>query len=449
LRTALLTTAAGLALAAIPGTYLVRSLAAHGDKAPLSPGAASPGHALMEKACAECHAGERGDVQASCVRCHAASLTLENDTHAAARFDDPSRAGDLARLDATRCATCHLEHRPHLTDSQSVSVPKDFCVVCHQDVITERPTHAGLDSKDCATAGCHRYHDNRSLYTDMLKAHVKDPDLLAEPHVIARRAAPEGAGAAAGEHVALATVLAGVPSADAPPAQAAAREWQASAHARAGVACAGCHAPAASGGAWIEKPGLDVCATCHAPERASFASGKHGMRTALGLPPLTTDDAKLPMQAAARGRHLDCASCHRDHTFSLAEAAVDGCQGCHADRHTQAYRDSPHFTAWKKELAGAGAPGTGVSCATCHLPRSASKESPTGVLTDHDQNRTLRPRDKMASAVCTSCHGLPFSLAALADEDLVRANFDRAPRKIRTAFDFMKNGPQNEKRREP
>ncbi|HEY8924280.1 MAG TPA: cytochrome c3 family protein, partial [Polyangia bacterium] len=97
MRTALLTTAAGLALAAIPGTYLLRSLSARGDKAPLSPGAASPGHALMEKACA-------------------------------------------------------------------------------------------------------------------------------------------------------------------------------------GVACAGCHAPAASGGAWVDKPGLDVCASCHAPERASFASGKHGMK---------------------------------------------------------------------------------------------------------------------------------------------------------------------------
>jgi hypothetical protein len=437
LRTALLTTAAGLTLAAIPGAYLVRALITR-DEAPLSPGAASPGHAHMQGACAECHTGDRAEVQPSCVRCHGAGLAAENDSHAASRFDDPSRAGDLARLDATRCVTCHLEHRPHLTDSQSVTVPADFCVVCHQDVLTTRPTHAGLDPKGCAAAGCHRYHDNRSLYTELLRHHLNDPDLLPDPRVVARQA-PVAAAAAAPAHADLATVLTGVPAADAPATQVAAREWQGSAHARAGVLCAGCHAPR-PGDPWEPKPAIEVCARCHAPERASFSSGKHGMRTALGLSALRTDDARLPMRDDARGRSLGCTSCHRDHAFSLTEAAVGACEGCHADGHTQAYRRSPHFAAWKRELGGEGPAGSGVSCATCHLPRNAIKDHPLDVQTDHDQNRTLRPRDKMASAVCGHCHGLPFSLAALADDQLVRDNFDRAPGKVRTGFDFVRTG---------
>lgn len=446
MRTALLTTAAGLALAAIPGTYLVRALVTH-DQTRLSPGAASPGHAHMEAACAECHTSKSADVQPSCIRCHGADLTAENDSHAASRFDDPSRAGDLARLDATRCVTCHLEHRPHLTDRQSVTVPADFCVVCHRDVLTSRPTHAGLDPKGCAAAGCHRYHDNRSLYDDLLRHHVNDPDLLTDARVPARQPLPVTAAAAAAPAQAdLAAMLAAVPAADAPAAQAATRQWQASAHARAGVLCAGCHAPAA-GDSWEPKPGVEVCARCHGPERASFASGKHGMRTALGLTALRTDDAKLPMRAEAKGRSLGCTSCHRDHAFSLVEAAVDGCEGCHADRHTQAYRSSPHFVAWKRELGGEGPPGSGVSCATCHLPRSAVKDSPSGVRTDHDQNRTLRPRDKMAGPVCGKCHGLPFSLAALADDELVRDNFDRAPGKVRTGFDFVRTGNTVDRKR--
>jgi hypothetical protein len=46
---------------------------------------------------------------------------------------------------------------------------------------------------------------------------------------------------------------------------------------------------------------------------------------------------------------------------------------------------------------------------------------------DHDQNANLRPRDKMLRTVCLSCHGLGFSIDALADGDLVDRSFNGRP----------------------
>ena len=45
----------------------------------------------------------------------------------------------------------------------------------------------------------------------------------------------------------------------------------------------------------------------------------------------------------------------------------------------------------------------------------------------HNQNANLRPNDKMVREVCARCHGLPFTLDALADANLVRRNFAGAP----------------------
>ena len=45
----------------------------------------------------------------------------------------------------------------------------------------------------------------------------------------------------------------------------------------------------------------------------------------------------------------------------------------------------------------------------------------------HDQNANLRPREKMLHSVCLDCHGLAFSIDALADEGLVRTNFRGRP----------------------
>ena len=49
------------------------------------------------------------------------------------------------------------------------------------------------------------------------------------------------------------------------------------------------------------------------------------------------------------------------------------------------------------------------------------------VLVQHNQNATLRPNDKMLRGACLNCHGLAFSLDALADAALVERNFAGRP----------------------
>ena len=44
------------------------------------------------------------------------------------------------------------------------------------------------------------------------------------------------------------------------------------------------------------------------------------------------------------------------------------------------------------------------------------------MVTQHNPNDALRPGSKMLG-VCGTCHGLAFSIDALADRDLVQRNF--------------------------
>jgi hypothetical protein len=90
-----------------------------------------------------------------------------------------------------------------------------------------------------------------------------------------------------------------------------------------------------------------------------------------------------------------------------------------------AYADSPHARALEAELAGEAPSGSGVSCATCHLPSVARASGLHGV--EHDQNDNLRPREKMIRSVCLDCHGLAFAIDALADTHSIENNFARPP----------------------
>jgi mono/diheme cytochrome c family protein len=90
--------------------------------------------------------------------------------------------------------------------------------------------------------------------------------------------------------------------------------------------------------------------------------------------------------------------------------------------------ESPHHAAWLREIGEAAPPGSGVSCATCHLPRAELRVGgKTTVVVQHNQNENLRPNEKMLRSVCLNCHGLKFSLEALADAALVAANFTGRP----------------------
>jgi hypothetical protein len=331
--------------------------------------------------------------------------------------------------------TCHVEHRPAITTAMGLTMPRDYCYHCHAEIAVDRPSHAGLAFDTCSSSGCHRYHDNRALYEDFLAKRLGEPPHAARA-LLRTRDFREAAAA-----------LPGYPSqrfplkplaraeADAPPALArepATREWHETAHAAAGVNCSGCHRVEAPDGAprWVERPDRAACQTCHALEVKGFLAGKHGMRLAEGLSPMTPAQARLPMHAEARDTELGCTTCHAAHRFDTRRAAVEACLGCHRDEHSAAYERSPHAALWRREVAGELPAASGVSCASCHLPRVAHRFADLGLartLVQHNQNDNLRPSDKMVRPVCLACHGLGFSFDALADRGLVARNFAGRP----------------------
>jgi len=423
-----------IAASAAASVYLAMSLDGEGRRVYL-PGDTTSGHHQIEERCELCHSAGDGVREEACLGCHREELAEADDSHAPQKFLDPRNAALGRTIDARHCVTCHREHRPRQTAAMGVTVAATFCADCHQDVLTDRASHAGFSRDGCAAAGCHNYHDNRALAEDFLADHLDEPDLAAQPTV-----APVSAARAAGRPLTAADI-------DAPPGSrpaAAVDEWRASSHARAGVNCSGCHGGARLAGsgparAWTDHPGPAACAGCHGAEVAGFESGKHGMRIAAGLPAMTPADARLPMTDDAAHRTLGCASCHGAHDVDVRRAAVDACLGCHADQHSLAYKGSPHHRRWLEEQRGAFWRGSGVSCATCHMPRVRRLDGgEPRVLVDHDQNASLRPLESMVRPVCASCHGVDFSLASLADPALVRRNFRSAPSAPSAAMELVR-----------
>jgi hypothetical protein len=375
------------------------------------PGATSDGHHQIELSCKSCHTkafADREALQEACVGCHGAELKAANDSHPERKFTDPRNAQRVEVLDARYCVTCHREHRPELTSAMGLSLPRDYCYRCHESIAGERPSHKGLGFDTCADGGCHNFHDNRSLYEDFLLRHLDEPKILPDPRVAARSSGTEGNGASR-------------PSADAPPGHSLSKEeqsaWHSSGHARGGVSCQDCHEKSTP---WRDRVPSAVCESCHERERDGYRRGRHGMREATGLEPMRVGDARRRMKAVVSDRTLGCTSCHGAHAFDTRRAAVDACLGCHDDEHSRSYSTSKHAGLWLTDASGR----TGASCATCHLPRVV-EDGTTHVL--HDQNATLRPNEKMARDVCMNCHGLGFTLAALADSTLVGKNFPKEP----------------------
>jgi len=398
-----------------------------GTKRVLLPGATTAGHYQIELACGSCHTPFGGVRNDTCVSCHGEALTAANDSHPRSKFTDPRNAALVVRLDGTRCVSCHREHTPGMTRRMGVTMPDDFCRTCHATIGQERKSHAGMTFASCASAGCHNYHDNTALYEDFLVAHASEPAVRSDARVLRRQSppAPSRGGRPSG---ALDRLVADAPAGIAVDTNRIAA-WETTSHARAGVNCTGCHTTRDGGsdGRWLAKPGEKACASCHDTEVKGFFGSRHGMRVERGLTRMRPDLARLPMKTAAHGRELSCVSCHTDHDFDTRRAAVEACLACHDDRHSRAYRDSPHQQRWSREQAG-GLAGTGVSCATCHLPRSTQRIDGTDVVVvQHNQNANLRPNEKMARTVCLACHGLAFSLDALADPRLVAANFTGTP----------------------
>lgn len=397
------------------------------DRRIFLPGPTSHGHYQIELSCASCHTPMLGLRPNACEDCHGEELAAADDSHPAAKFRDPRNAALLERIDAMRCATCHVEHRPELTGPMGVTMPQDYCVRCHDDIGEERPNHRAYDFTTCQNAGCHNFHDNRALSEDFLAAHMEEPGMLARPHrVLVERSPADAAGELdATEHDAPTAEI------DATMLDVAVAEWQGSSHARAGVNCRGCHdAPAGASGKpskWMARPTHESCSECHRAQVESFLDGRHGMRLQARLSPMQPGMARLSMRPEARDRELTCSACHGAHHEVPYESSTVACLDCHADEHSLAYESSKHALAWQREVLGQSPAGSGVSCATCHLPAARGLSETTSRWTHHNQNDNLRPNEKMVRTVCQQCHGLEFSLQSLADAALVRRNFQGMP----------------------
>jgi hypothetical protein len=179
---------------------------------------------------------------------------------------------------------------------------------------------------------------------------------------------------------------------------------------------------------WRDHPGAASCGGCHAGEHAGFLRGVHGARASVGLGPLTPAEARLPMRGDAKDRPLDCEACHGAHAYDTTLAAVEACVRCHDDGHSRACATTRHARARGRELGGAAPRGSGVGCATCHMPREVRRVGGADeVRATHDVSAALRPREKMVRAACLGCHGLGFALDALADGALVGRCFNGRP----------------------
>lgn len=376
-----------------------------GDRARFTPGPASDGHYQIVDDCGQCHTPFAGVRQDACSRCHGEDLGRSDDSHPPAKFLDPRNAHRIGAIDARLCITCHVEHRPAFTGAMAVTQPRDYCSFCHDDIAQERPSHEGMPFATCTDGGCHNFHDNRALTADFLRDHADEPALKATPRLPARKPAPTTRPPPPdGGTRATARVLA---------------DWARSAHGGAGVNCTGCHQP--EGRTWIERPDHDVCRRCHDTEVVGFLGGRHGMRLAADMTPMTPARARRPMRADAAHLELGCSSCHGAHRYDTAAAAVDACARCHTDRHTTAYASSAHA-------------GAGVTCATCHMPRITAGGS---VTVEHNQNDNLRPNEKMLRSVCSHCHGVAFALDALADRALIDRNFAGRPARHVPSIDMV------------
>ncbi|MEO0508914.1 MAG: cytochrome c3 family protein [Verrucomicrobiota bacterium] len=404
-------------------TYLGYSISL-GPKDLFIPGETSHGHHQIEMSCNECHTPNMGVLQDACTKCHAEELERIDDSHPVIKFKDPRNASRLEKIEATKCITCHREHQSEITRDMGVTLPTDYCYHCHQKIGEQRPSHAGMGFDTCATAGCHNFHDNSSLYERFLTDHLDEPNFKQ----IALSRARDFYNDHEGE--ALAQAHADMPG-EVEYTRQILHDWSSTAHAAAGVNCTSCHEieePSTGQMLWHDNPGYESCQKCHEHETKGFLEGKHGMRLALGLSPMTPGMARIPMRPEAAHNELTCASCHDSHRFSTNYAAVDACLNCHNDEHSLAYKNSKHFQLFVQSKQGLRSDREAVSCATCHMPRvERSKFGESFTIVDHNQNNSLRPNEKMVRSACINCHGLQFSLNALADDELIKRNFQGMP----------------------
>lgn len=142
------------------------------------PGETSEGHFLFEASCSSCHEGFKPVSNDTCMRCHEAEMA--EDAHGPKKFRDPRWAAELENLEVLTCTTCHNEH-VHMF-GRGVHLQPDLCMTCHEGIISgELKSHDGFTADGCWTAGCHNYHDHRSISTGFIRQNLDQPMMLPTP----------------------------------------------------------------------------------------------------------------------------------------------------------------------------------------------------------------------------------------------------------------------------
>lgn len=144
------------------------------------PGETSKGHHLFEASCSSCHEGFKPVSNDNCNRCHDAELA--EDKHGVKKFRDPRWGEYLEEVDVLTCTACHNEH-VH-TFGRGVHLHPDLCMGCHEGIINgDLASHDGFTRDGCWTAGCHNFHDHRSISTAFLAAGLDQPFMLPQPEL--------------------------------------------------------------------------------------------------------------------------------------------------------------------------------------------------------------------------------------------------------------------------
>lgn len=171
----LLSLKTGIVLALLVMILWVSAAFALDQKQIFLPGETSEGHHLFEASCASCHEGFKPVSNENCTRCHEAELA--SDVHGTKKFRDPRWAEYRARVDVLTCTACHNEH-VHMF-GRGVNLQPDLCMACHEELtLTQLKSHKGFAADGCWTAGCHNYHDHRTISTGFLRQNMGNPSML-------------------------------------------------------------------------------------------------------------------------------------------------------------------------------------------------------------------------------------------------------------------------------
>ena len=173
----------GIVLALIILLAWVSAAFALDKKEVFLPGETSEGHHIFETSCASCHEGFKPVSNETCNRCHEAELA--DDLHGVKKFRDPRWAEYRERVDVLTCTACHNEH-VHMF-GRGVNLQPDLCMACHEELtLTQLKSHEGFAPDGCWTAGCHNYHDHRTISTGFLRQNMGAPEMLPVQEVLDR-----------------------------------------------------------------------------------------------------------------------------------------------------------------------------------------------------------------------------------------------------------------------